>query len=71
MEKSIPSINDLFERKYMIEDLEAELTGALTNIVGSLKSTCVSAHHVSQGQRTLVSSGWYQDNKQINKCSTE
>ena len=33
----------------MIEDFEAELTGSLTKIGGSLKLTCGSEHHVSQG----------------------
>ena len=32
VEKISPSFNHLFERKHMIEDLEAELTGSLTKI---------------------------------------
>ena len=32
VEKSSPSVNYLFERKQMIDDLEAELTGSLTKI---------------------------------------
>ena len=50
----------------MIEDLEAELTGSLTKIGWSLESTCSSVHHVSQGQRTRVSSGRCPYNKKIN-----
>ena len=31
-EKIIPGVNDVFEKKHMIEDLKTELTGSLTKI---------------------------------------
>ena len=41
LEKSIPSVNDLFEMKQIIEDFEAELTGSLTKLSGTLNIPAV------------------------------
>ena len=69
MKKNSPSVNNLFQRKQIIEDFEAELTGSLTKIGWYIESTCGLAHHVSQGQRPHISSVRFPDKEQINKRS--